>query len=271
MNGIDRAWIIGNWSDDDPLVNAWIRVAKAHWVQVVRTANIADISERLNSGSLVLFRLPMDPDTDPSLNALIATSAMAILYVPEGAGTIAPRKAVELCRHNNVLTIVEQRPDLPLSRSRRLSQFYAGHNMYREIRVTPLNGKTSPEQCFLVSPSSRAGEEFQEAATAALEGRGLRIHDPRRPLDRIRSEEISGFIRDSDFIVADTRIPANGANGSVLFEIGLAIGQNKTALLATPAQADSRAAIELDGAEYLRYWNSLDLTMKLFWGLRWIR
>jgi hypothetical protein len=261
-----KAWALGAWEADDPIAQVWRKAADAHLVPVEQTNLIGRTIPRLNAHSLVLLRHGLDI-TNHTIEALVATSARLIVYVPEGAREVAPTKAVELCT-GSVLTVVHGRDGLPHSLARRLERMYADHHMYREIHVPAQAGERYPKDCFVACPYSSEGEGFFEAARAALEARGLRIKDPRRFLrPGILNNKITEMIEDVDFVVADTR----GINRNVWLEIGLALGKNKPTILSTLGESSHDAiASDVHGVELLKFWDVLDLTMKLYWGFRWV-
>ncbi len=264
MDKFDKAWALGRWPDDDPMARAWIKASHAHHVEVEQSSNIVRVAPKLSTQSVVLLRYGLDV-AEKTFKQLISTPAKLIVYLPEGGREIAPREAVDLCK-KNVLTILMQRDGLPEWFARHLEHLYGGRCMYRTIQVALQAGKSRPDSCFLSSPYSGVGVEFQRAAAAGLEGRGIQIRDPRGvQTSGTVDQKIEHHIHEVDFIVADTR----GLNPNVVLEIGMAIGRYKTAVLSTHA-ADPQLPSDLQGREYLKYWNELDLTMKLYWGFRWV-
>ncbi len=286
---IDNAWALGQWEQDDGVLSTWKRAIESSRIPARQRLDIDNVFGLLSPTSLVLLSYGLDVDHQ-TLTQLQATKSKLLIYIPAGSREISPDAAVHLCSQG-VLGCFTERRDLPGSLGRRLDNLLGKRRMFQKINLTlpnrgaslgrridnllvklSLHDRAAPPCAFLASPYAPAiDSEFTNAAKAALLARGISVKDPRDVhIGGTIEEKVDALIQESDFMVANLRLTELGFNPNVWMEIGYARGLGKQVVPFCFAGDAEPVASDLKGVDYLKYHDSLDLAMKLYWGLDWM-
>lgn len=268
-----KVFVVGEHRHEDRVVQTFCELARSSGWSVLtgKSPSEAARESQHNDWLLACFEPGI---SDPPLEDVAATRANSILYAI--GRDLSPYRAIEYCTKRHVKWIFNESEENHRAGDlkSRVHDLLDGRFPVTKI-VTGLRRTRKISRGFVISSFASAVRDVNKPAIMAA----ARAHDLTceygdffYSTKKSLSSKVRTHIIKSDVVFADVTCDSDTGteqhNPNVYYEIGFAAGKNKPVVIMRDERT-GRGDLPLDlrEAELLRYWGSLDLALKLYFGL----
>lgn len=267
-----RVLVVGDYDEGDEVRRLWTAEALGHF-QKCESMSLPEYAKLPPGDSLALVNL--GTDLAEMLEEAICNENDKVLYIPPGGTPRSASTLIGFCRHNRVRDAVSGEFTTNQVVEWRMHQFRAriarlleGKDPYDPIGLPrPLE---RGEGVFIATTfEEQACSVFERGVTAAIESLGIKAINPKYEyrVGKKISDSVRDMIEGSALVIANIRETGGYHNPNVFYEVGFSEAQRKMILPCRHVTDQRPAPIDIRDTGYLDYELSLDLALRLYFGL----